>query len=58
MTAEELNRHCMGRGPGGFEQQEAVSVVSLRNVHNLGMNASTQSDVFRNRVTVMIGEKF
>lgn len=57
MTAEELNRHCMGRGPGGFEQ-EAVSVVSLGNVRNLGMNASTQSDVFRNRVTVMIGEKF
>lgn len=48
----------MGRGPGGFEQQEAVSVVSLGNVRNLGMNASTQSDVFRNRVTVMIGEKF
>lgn len=47
----------MGRGPGGFEQ-EAVSVVSLGNVRNLGMNASTQSDVFRNRVTVMIGEKF
>lgn len=47
----------MGRGPGGFEQ-EAVSVVFLGNVHNLGMNASTQSDVFRNRVTVMIGEKF
>lgn len=46
----------MGRGQEGFEQ-EAVSVVSLR-YRNLGMNASTQASVFRNRVTVMIGEKF